>query len=111
MLPDNSRLAKLFYSRNGNQVLRGAAQKLGGYAVLEALTRPTVSYTRLVEAVDSGSVDSVVKLAESAGLAQNPGPAKAEGRKKGRKKVLYTVDDFLAALVRAPEAKMPAEQP
>jgi len=94
LLPDNCRLVKLFYARNGAQVLRAAAQKLGGYATLEALTRSTASYTQLVEAVNSRSVDSVVKL------AQIPETAKPEGKKKGRKGVLYTVDEFLSAVTR-----------
>jgi len=103
ILPDGCRLAKLFYSRNGDQVLRVAAQRLGGYAVLEALTRSPASYTQLVEAVDSGSVDSVVQLAESASPAQSPETAKAEGKKKRRNKVIYTLDEFFSAAMAATE--------
>jgi len=97
MLPDNCRLAKLFYSKNGDQVLRDAAQRLGGYAVLEALTRSTDSYTRLVEAVGSGSVDSVMELARSYVTAQ------AESKKKRRNRVIYTLDEFFSATTAATE--------
>jgi len=102
ILPDNRRLVNLFYARSSGEVLRVAAEKLGGYAALEALTRSTASYTQLVEAVDSESVDSVVKLAES---AQKADTAKAEGKKKRRKKAIYTADDFFSAVLAASEAK------
>jgi len=103
ILPDNCRLAKLFYSGNGDEVLPGAAQRLGGYAVLEALTRSTASYAQLIEAVDSGSVDLVVKLAESVRSAQKSETTQVESKKKRRKRVIYTLDEFLSAARAATE--------
>jgi len=111
MLPDSCRIAKLFYRKNGGNVLRGAAAKLGGYAAIEALTRSTDSYSQLVEAATSGSVDAVVQLAESAGLGQTNETTVTAGKKKRRRKIIYTVDDFLSAVSVAANASMPSEEP
>ena len=110
-LPDSCRLAKLFYKKNGGNVLREAAQKLGGYAGIEALTRSPDSYSQLVEAAASGLVDTVVQLAELAGFGQTNIKAVSAGKKKRRRRTIYTVDEFLSAVSEPPAAKMPPDEP
>jgi len=111
MLPDSCRIAKLFYTKNGGNVLRNAAEKLGGYAVIEALTRSTDSYSQLVKAATSGSVDAVVQLAESAGLEKTNETTFTAGKKKRRRKIIYTVDEFLSVVSATANAKMSSEEP
>jgi len=109
LLPDNSRLCKVFYLKNGGKVLRIASQKLGGYAGIEALVKSTASYTQLVDAVRSGAADSVVQLVEAAGMGKKLDTTKIVENRKRRKKTIYTVDDFIKAVIVTPEAKTPAE--
>jgi len=111
VLPDTCRIVKLFYSKNRGNVLRKAAQKLGGYAVIEALTRSPANYTQLVKAADSASVDAIVQLAETTGFGRGYETANSEGPKKRRKKVIYTAAEFLNATSVTTEAKVLIDQP
>jgi len=110
VLPDDCRFTKLFYTKNASDVLRAAAQKLGGYEDLKALTKPTGKYTQLVQAVNSGSADAVVKLAESISKARTTTTENGAGKQRRNKRTIYTVEDFLNAVNVAPAAKIPADE-
>jgi len=109
LLPDENRLCKVFYLKNGGKVLREASLKLGGYVGLEALVRTTAKYAHLVKAVRSGSADAVVELVESSDMGKNAETVRAEEKRERRKKMIYTVDDFISAVIVTPKAKTPAE--
>ncbi len=116
VLPDGSRLAKLFYSRNGANVLRAAAMQLGSYAKLEALTRTPAGHAKLTEAVSLQSVEAVLELvAENHEPLQQPTaekklPVKVKAKTKPRNFRVYTLSEFLNAALATPEATSPTEE-
>jgi len=110
VLPDDCRFTKLFYSKNARDVLRAAAQKLGGYEDLKALTKSTDKYTQLVQTVNVGSVDAVVKLAESASKGRTTATKNGADKQRRSKRIIYTVEEFLNAVNVVPAAKILADE-
>lgn len=107
VLPDNSRLIRLFYAKNGAQVLREAAKKLGSYRELEELSRSSSGYDLLVKAVNrNNNADEVLEMAFK----------RREEKQKGDRKVplklrVYTIEEFLERLAASAKGKQksPAE--
>ena len=106
MLPDTAPLAKIFYSE-GRPLLRKAAEKLGGYAALDRLSRSIAGQKTLQEAIKKNSTDLLYQTVadEEKKLAANRKNAEDSRTKPSRKQRIYTAADYLSALAAASTPK------
>ena len=99
VLPDASRLTRLFYAKRGASVLRDAAEKLQGYAALDRLSRTNAGYALLIKAIGTDSADQLVELLAVKSDVR-PIAAASGNRQENIPRPtshIYTVDEFLAA--------------
>ncbi len=102
ILPDDSRLVRLFYQKNGAELLRQAAVKNGGYEVFDRLSRSTAKYARLVEATDRGSIEKLNQLTDEELKKLLATKEKSEANKSRVKSSrIYTIEDYLEAVIPA----------
>lgn len=97
-LKDTAPLSRFFYQESENRVLRLAAEKLGGYADLEALSLDHKGRQALQRAISTGSEAEIVTTVEAS--RQNSSEKPTRERKKtspNHLRVIYTLDDFLEA--------------
>lgn len=97
VLPDASRLARLFYSGQGAEVLRNAANKLGGYEYLDRLSRTHAGRAQLNAAIKSDSpglpVELLPKLAKKVTKT-----ARTSKESPSKASLIYTVDELVTAI-------------
>ncbi len=97
-LKDTAPLSRFFYREQGNQVLRSAAEKLGGYVKLEALSLEQKGRQALQRAISTGSEAEIVTMVEAS--RQNSSEKPTSEQKKTSPyhlRVIYTLEDFLEA--------------
>ncbi|MCG8449475.1 MAG: hypothetical protein MI725_07850 [Pirellulales bacterium] len=97
-LPDRHGLVKFFHNQKYKDLLRAVAEKSGGYAALDNLSRPTGGRKQLENLLDTGELDALLKT-----LAELPKRSSAK-----RVQPIYTADDFLAAVQES--ARKPGKQ-
>jgi len=104
VLADEAPLSRLFYSQQGEQVLKAAATKLSGYAKLELSARSALGRRLIMEAIESKQIETLVEYAKrefddkpSVQGKQLSHPASNVASSR-----IYTVDQFIRATVTAP---------
>ncbi|NOY43598.1 MAG: hypothetical protein GXP26_17395 [Planctomycetes bacterium] len=109
ILPDDSRLVRLFYQKNGAELLRQAAVKNGGYEVFDRLSRSTAKYSQLVEATDRGSIEKLNRLTDEESQQQLAAREEKSGKNKGyvRLSRIYTIEEYLAAIISPTKTETP----
>ena len=97
-LKDRAPLARFFYQKHGSQVLRSAAQELGGYAKLEALSLDSGGRAVLKRAISAGSAPAIVEaIAQDPQYSQTPPSEADQGEIVPRFSKIFTLQDFLEA--------------
>jgi len=103
--PDNSRLAHVFFSKNGRSTLRVAAQELGGYEPLVCHSRTKRGFQSLQEAAKLGQASQLVEqiVAKEAleKLAKKPNTRPTTSRLSR----IYTEEQLLDAMLSRPSSQ------
>ncbi|QEG35620.1 hypothetical protein Pr1d_29220 [Bythopirellula goksoeyrii] len=92
-LKDDAPLSRYFFREQANQVLRKAAEKLGGYGQLEVLSLNRQGRQVLQEAIATQSEAGIISRIDTS--PQNMG-SEASGNPH-QLKAIYTLEDFLEA--------------
>ncbi len=110
VLPDDSRLTRLFYAKRGAKVLRVAAKKLHGYSELDRLSRTDAGYVQLVEAIKSDSADQLVKQVAVKSEFRPTAETEENQQEHAPRRYtrIYTLDEFLAAVLAPSDGEQSA---
>jgi len=97
-IKDDAPLSKYFYREQANTVLRKAAEELGGYGQLEALSLNRQGRKVLQEAISTRSEAGIISRIE---ISRQNKDAEASGNPQSgsphQPKAIYTLEDFLGA--------------
>lgn len=115
MVKDSDPLAQMFYN-GGSKILSEVAQKVGGYAKLERLTRSAVGRKTLQQAIAANLAQPILtaiaehdkKLVTQPSSTKKAADTLAVGTivsKRAQARRIYTADDYVQAVVAAEQAR------
>ena len=115
VLADEAPLTKLFYTKHGEAVLCAAANKLAGYAKLEAAARMAAGRKQIKAAIESNQSDALVEFVKQEfPVKSRPNPSQQgqqagqqAGQQRTRTEVarIYTLEQFIEAALATPSSR------
>ena len=123
VLADEAPLTKLFYTKHGEAVLCAAANKLAGYAKLEAAARMAAGRKQIKAAIESNQSDALVEFVkqefpvksrpnpsqqgQQAGQQADQQAGQQAGLQQARTAVarIYTLEQFIEAALATPSSR------
>jgi len=115
VLADEAPLTKLFYTKQGEAVLCAAANKLAGYAELEAAARVEAGRKQIKAAIESNQSDALVEFVKQEfPVKSRPNPSQQgqqagqqAGQQRTRTEVtrIYTLEQFIEAALATPSSR------
>ncbi len=119
VLADEAPLTKFFYTKNGEAVLYAAANKLAGYAELEAAARMAEGRKQIRAAIQSNQSDALVEFVKQQfPVKSRPNPSQQgqqagqqadqqAGQQRARTAIarIYTLEQFIEAALATPSSR------